>query len=333
MSKGYLFINIFITKSCNLRCQHCYHENFTNPDNELDFEYIASEINSLSQNWCINHINILGGEPFMDRNLFFKIEKIREFYNGKINIGTNGTIISDDIISNLKKYDINIIQVSLESHDSYIHDSIRGKGSFEKTTKNISRLTNNGFFVSTRTTLSKINYKDINQIVKLGEKLNVNQVSFNRYIPVNPNENIDVLDSKDTKEINQTIRGIKSKVDVIIENPCNLIVNNNDKANELLEKHSICGCSAGISSISIDLTGDIYFCTTIQNSIANLRDKKLLDIWNDSNIYDRMRKRNFDGKCGICKYKSICGGCRAMANYINGSIYGEDPTCILVHND
>ena len=39
------------------------------------------------------------------------------------------------------------------------------------------------------------------------------------------------------------------------------------------------------------------------------------------------------GKCGRCRYKYTCGGCRAMAWFEHGDLMAEDPTCFFEPED
>jgi len=34
-----------------------------------------------------------------------------------------------------------------------------------------------------------------------------------------------------------------------------------------------------------------------------------------------------EGKCGLCEYKQVCGGCRARAFGMTGNYMGEEPFC------
>ena len=40
-----------------------------------------------------------------------------------------------------------------------------------------------------------------------------------------------------------------------------------------------------------------------------------------------MSKNNLKGKCGDCQYRSICGGCRSIANAYYGDYLMSDPQC------
>ncbi len=48
----------------------------------------------------------------------------------------------------------------------------------------------------------------------------------------------------------------------------------------------------------------------------------------------KLRKKQsiLRGKCGRCRYKSICGGFRVRA-YRYGDLWGEDPSCYLTEEE
>jgi len=38
-------------------------------------------------------------------------------------------------------------------------------------------------------------------------------------------------------------------------------------------------------------------------------------------------KAAYKGKCGVCDYHRVCGGCRARAQTISGDYLAEEPLC------
>ncbi|MCW4035173.1 MAG: radical SAM/SPASM domain-containing protein, partial [Candidatus Bathyarchaeota archaeon] len=50
-----------------------------------------------------------------------------------------------------------------------------------------------------------------------------------------------------------------------------------------------------------------------------------------SELAVKLRNRdNLKGKCGVCEYREICGGCRSRAELYTGDILGSDPACSYV---
>ena len=47
-----------------------------------------------------------------------------------------------------------------------------------------------------------------------------------------------------------------------------------------------------------------------------------------SELHLKLRdKSNIKGRCGICEYREICGGCRTRAEYYTGDLFESDPAC------
>jgi radical SAM protein with 4Fe4S-binding SPASM domain len=39
---------------------------------------------------------------------------------------------------------------------------------------------------------------------------------------------------------------------------------------------------------------------------------------------------SLEGKCGICGYRQVCGGCRARAYAATGNYMAEEPFCAYI---
>jgi radical SAM protein with 4Fe4S-binding SPASM domain len=98
------------------------------------------------------------------------------------------------------------------------------------------------------------------------------------------------------------------------------------------------GCQAGIGFVGISAEGEVAPCVQLLDSkevsCGNVRDIPLYKILTESELLKKIRDRNnLKGKCGICRYKNVCGGCRALAFYYNNDILAEDPCCFFEPGD
>ena len=88
------------------------------------------------------------------------------------------------------------------------------------------------------------------------------------------------------------------------------------------------GClgGTGFCFISIQaLSSPADFCTLECGDVTKNSFEK---IWNSSGVF--LSLRNYDklkGKCGICEFKRVCGGCRARAYEATGDYMAEEPLC------
>jgi len=93
------------------------------------------------------------------------------------------------------------------------------------------------------------------------------------------------------------------------------------------------GCHAGRSFAAVSAEGEITPCVQLLDSAVgcgNVRGSRLSEVIDSHPIFLDLRRRDrFEGKCGRCRYRMSCGGCRALAHYVNGSILAEDPTCFF----
>jgi len=88
------------------------------------------------------------------------------------------------------------------------------------------------------------------------------------------------------------------------------------------------GCLAGTSVCFISNEGAVYPCGYLPVSAGHTRMQRFADIWNRSPLFTDLRDPDaLEGKCGACRYQSLCGGCRARAYAATGSFLAEEPFC------
>jgi AdoMet-dependent heme synthase len=88
------------------------------------------------------------------------------------------------------------------------------------------------------------------------------------------------------------------------------------------------GCLAGTAVCFVSNAGDVYPCGYLPVSAGNVRQQRFGEIWAKSAVFEQLRDPSaLTGKCGICKYEGICGGCRARAFSDHGDYMAEEPFC------
>jgi AdoMet-dependent heme synthase len=61
--------------------------------------------------------------------------------------------------------------------------------------------------------------------------------------------------------------------------------------------------------------------------LGNVRDEDIVDVYRDHPLLRRIRAADFNGRCGRCRYRELCGGSRARAYAATGDPLAEDPGC------
>ncbi|GGN72842.1 hypothetical protein GCM10010112_41620 [Actinoplanes lobatus] len=61
---------------------------------------------------------------------------------------------------------------------------------------------------------------------------------------------------------------------------------------------------------------------------GNVRDQPLTDIYRSSSLFTALRDPDrLGGRCGVCEFRTVCGGSRARAYATTGDVFAEEPTC------
>jgi AdoMet-dependent heme synthase len=89
------------------------------------------------------------------------------------------------------------------------------------------------------------------------------------------------------------------------------------------------GCLAGTGFCFISHIGDVQGCGYLTVKSGNVREDGFGNIWLNSRLFNSLRDiSDLKGKCGICEYKRICGGCRARAFESTGDFMESEPYCL-----
>ncbi len=342
MDNNLFYIQWHLTDRCNLRCSHCYQENYTNKS-ELSIsslKQIADNIFFTLSKWGKKgDISITGGEPFIRKDIFEFAEYLNNsLYIHNIDFLTNGTLIDSSCLKKIKSLDkVRYIQISLDGASNNVHDSIRGSGSFNRSVNAIRDLLKEGIEVRVMYTLQKKNISDVPAMFDLAIKEKISGITFERMVPIGgANNSQATLSTQEIKDIYNYIsqradceydkgnrtRVLKYRPLWVLIDPCR----NYDGTTPHKELGAI--CSIGLDGICILPNADVLACRRLPITIGNLETQSLETIWSTSALlWEIADKRNLKGKCKDCKYIPRCSGCRAMAYAMTGDYLEEDPNC------
>jgi radical SAM protein len=95
--------------------------------------------------------------------------------------------------------------------------------------------------------------------------------------------------------------------------------------------HAGFGIRDGNGVVFVSKTGDVYPTGFLPVSGGNVRQRGLVDIYRNSDLFAGIREVDaFKGKCGVCEYRGICGGSRARAYAATGDVMETDSLCTYV---
>lgn len=322
-----------INNECNLDCAHCYARGqCKKPVDRWPIQQLAiNRIVELSTEYQIIRVGLLGGEPLLDPNILRLITTLRQRDIARVDISTNGTMVSEGLAKQLVEAGATMVQVSLEGPTPEINDPIRGKGSFNRAVAGLRRLGVAGLQTGIMVTISKGNLECIRQMAAMAHKEGVKIIAFNRMLPIGHGGD-GQLRCLDPTELHQMIRLVHKLNDYYPD----MDVSSDDPLLHIPLDGTIppagrCGgCGAGIGNLTISYDGTVFPCRRLPIKVGDISETSLIEIINSAQLdclYDRAV--HLKGKCRTCLYRESCGGCRAAAKAFTGDFLSEDPQCWL----
>ena len=309
-----LVMSYNVTRECNMKCSHCY---INATDQKLQDELTTQEAkNLIDQIYQVSSplLILSGGEPLLRPDIFELIE-----YGSKkglkMGLGTNGYLINDVVAKKLKAAGIATVSISIDSSIPAQHDEFRGvKGSWERAVNACKLLRNNGILVQVNTTLTHDNYDQIDEIMTLAESIGVENFHLFFLVPTGRGVKLtDISPQKYEDMITKTF-GKVHKHRLNVRPSCAPQFMRIAKGMGLDMRQWIRGCIAGMHYCRIYPNGDVTPCPYLPIKLGNIREQNFKEIWFNSPVFKSLRNLDcLKGKCGICEYKFICGGCRARA--------------------
>ena len=78
----------------------------------------------------------------------------------------------------------------------------------------------------------------------------------------------------------------------------------------------------------ISHTGDICPSGFLEIAAGNVRTDDVVEVYRRAPLFQQLRDvDSFQGRCGRCEYRWLCGGSRARAFSATGDPLAEDPLC------
>lgn len=311
-----------VTNTCNLHCIHCYKTAGAPLSNELDTQEWYSIIDELKELGIIT-VAVTGGEPFMREDIFDMLEYITQNAIG-VTIFTNGTLLTPDIIKNLKEINLEKVVISIDGATKETHERIRGKNTFDKTVETIAILIENGFKVRTNTVIYTENTTELEKLVDTLLGLGVHEMIFDRFMDTGRGE--EHADLIPPLEIGKPISEQLKKFEK--EAPQHFELKYTADIGEPGLHYSFCGI--GTSMITVKANGDVVLCPVLSDpefTAGNVKDTPLKELWLKSEIFRAFRECALDDTvCATCPHISECrGGCKARALQYYKTVCMPDP--------
>ena len=345
------------TKTCNLKCRHCYmNSDAKKYFGELSTEEAKKFIDDLAE-FKVPVLLFSGGEPLM-RQDFFELAEYAAKKNVRPTLSTNGTLITRSVAEKIKNIGVGYVGISLDGLKD-VNDKFRGvDGAYQKAMQGIENCVAVGQRVGLRFTINRHNFEELDKIFDFIEEKKINRVCFYHLVysgrgsqmideDLTPRESRAAMDKiiKRTKDFER--RGLEKEI-LTVDNHCDGVymylkflregdVKTAEQVKKFISMNG--GNRSGIAFAEVDPLGFVHPDQFTQHhTFGNVREKKFGEIWTDlsnpilAGLKDR--KKLLKGRCAKCKFLDNCNGnFRTRAEAKTGDFWESDPACYLTDEE
>jgi radical SAM protein with 4Fe4S-binding SPASM domain len=301
-------MDLALTYRCNLNCGHCY--TWAGPDgkhkelNTKEWEKIIERL------WQIGIPNVVftGGEPTLRDDLVKLVRKAEQFVTGLV---TNGTHLSE-LVPQLHESSLDYVQVTLESADAAIHNSMVGANfnAFAATVDGIKKALGAGMFVVTNTTLTEQNARGFDELLRFGKEIGLKNMVCNTLICSGRGiaaKKASGLPTEDLKRVLENAVKTAKELGIHLDwfSPtCYLHLN------PLELGFGAKGCSAAAYNMTVQPDGTVLPCQSWPRTVGHILDDPWGKIWRHPECV-KLREHGFASEraqCAGCVHNEVCGG-------------------------
>ena len=318
-----------LTGACNQCCRFCYNywRDGSGPIAPPDPSQARKTLKKLLSQASVGNLSFSGGEPLLLPNIHDMVLRAR-FKGCKVNVLTNGTLLTDDALENFRSLGVGAIQIPLLSADASVHDYLTNlPGSWSKALDALRRTGNAGIGAAVLV-ITRVNAPGVAETLKLIRECGIRTVMVNRF-------NIGGNGIRNARELvpdRKTLQDAFAAVEAFATaNPDMSFVSGVCTPLCYLDttpyphiQFTRCSTDLAGRPVTVNYKGDVRFCNHSPRVLGNIFSRPIGDILNDPEL--NAFYSDIPDECGKCALLKRCGGgCRAASEQVHGTFSAMDP--------
>lgn len=337
-----------LTRACNLACRHCRARAIRQRSPEElsldDCRRLLADLSEFGRPLLV----LTGGDPVQREDLFDIIKEARQ-RGFTVAVTPSATpITTRAVVERLKESGVERLAVSLDGTGAAMHDGFRGvPGSFDMTMNIIGWASSTELPVQINTTIWNGNAAHFDGMAELAANLHAVLWSLFFLVPTG-RAHVDMqISPQQAEKIMQRMAQLSTtaKFDikataaphfrrVLIEYVSQMSPGTEQSVDSLSPGMRLGALRAyrsvndGKGVVFISHNGDIYPSGFLPLAAGNVKNDSIVQVYRDHPLFRALRDPALlRGKCGFCRYKTVCGGSRARAYGQTQDYLAADPLC------
>ncbi len=322
-----------LTRACELSCDHCRAD--AQPERhpeELTTAEGKALLDSAREFGDGQLVVFSGGDPS-------KRDDLEELVDYGTDIGLTVTLtpsgteeLTGETVRSLADTGLKRLALSIDGSTAESHDDFRGEdGSFEQTMAAARAANEAGLPLQINTTVCQRTADELPAIRDLVADLDAVLWSVFFLVPVGRGRVLDPVTPARADELMEYLAGVEDEEAFAIkttEAPQYRRVRQQRTEGDGAARP---GIVAGDGFAFVSHVGDLFPSGFLPKSAGNVREESVVSLYRDTELFESLRDRDaLEGKCGVCPFRTVCGGSRSRAYAYTGNPLASDPLCPYV---
>ncbi len=344
-----------VTQACDLVCKHCRAsaQSDAHPD-ELTHDQSLALIDQVASFPRPPIMVMTGGDPLKRADLF---ELIAHAVGHGLQVALTPSatpLATREAFERARNTGVRRLGISLDGADATTHDSFRGwEGSFERTLQMLKNARELDLAVQVNTTVTRRNYHQIDELAELLAKQGIAMWSVFFLVPVGRGVEEQRLDADEVEAVfAQLWRHAQSKPYSVktteaphyrryvleqggdpLAPPPGMARGGGVAGGKAQDgrgsgHRAPLGVGDGKGVMFVSHNGEIFPAGFLPLQCGRFPEDSVVDAYQNHPTFLGLRDpEQFNGKCGVCRYRDPCGGSRARAYAVTGDPLGSEPDC------
>ncbi|MCA9190032.1 MAG: TIGR04053 family radical SAM/SPASM domain-containing protein [Pirellulaceae bacterium] len=339
-----------VTQACDLVCKHCRAsaQACSHPE-ELTTQQSLALIDQIATFPRQPHLVLTGGDPLKRQDIF---ELIRHAVDRGLQVALTPSatpLATREALAEAKRAGIRRLGISLDGVDAVTHDAFRGwDGSFERTLRMLHDAQGLGLSVQVNTTVTRRNMDQIDEMAELLSRESIAMWSVFFLVPVGRGIDEERISPQQYEEVFARLwhharrqpYGIKTteaphyRRFVLQQQGDPLAGPVDDQGREQQHlahrsQRAPLGIRDGNGIMFVGHTGEIFPAGFLPIVCGRFPSDSVVDVYQKHPTFLALRDPDrFEGDCGICEYRYLCGGSRSRAFGVSGNPLAAEPDCV-----
>ena len=334
-----------VTRACDLVCLHCRACAQVQPDpSELSPVESRRLIDQLTEFPKPPMLVLTGGDP-LKRSDIYDIVEHAAGAGLDVSVTPSATpLATEAAIRRLRDAGVTRLAISLDGADAATHDGIRGvRGSFDRVLEIMSFARSCKIPVQVNTSVLPINVNQIDALAELLARERIVLWSLFFIVPVgrategerlSPQQYEDVFErlwrqSQQQPFAIKTTEAMHYRRYVMQRRKEHAV--DYSKMSVRYTRRTPLGINDGKGVMFVSHSGLIHPSGFMPIVCGAFPHNSVVRVYQSSPVFRRLRDANrLEGRCGVCEYRTICGGSRARAYALTGNPFAEEPDCVYI---